>query len=237
MPRRVEGSYDIAVRGEPLLGMWLSGNNTGASFGIKTHSRNVHVTVFLRDNLLNCHITDTGKVPQKIWEKSMLIDDLRDIYDEFAANCEKKYYWHQRYYQLSDDFIEQIILFAESPGVRDYDIEPLIKASYGDDVLIKKRIRRGFYDGQKMGFVIKGGDWHYAVPYDKRNMLVINTEMEKTPFWEIPTVQGFTRYFDYLDEEHILEQTVLSDPDRVERMRYALFGALAEADASISENI
>ncbi len=233
MTERIQSSTTFTVKHIPFFGLWWSSRGSGGSFGIKNSdsSRNVHVTIYLRDDIFNCHITDTAKDPEKVWEKEMHVSEFESLYHEFVSNCVKRYFWHQKYLQLSDEVLETIKSLGEQGGLEEYDATPLFEDYLTEDILVKKRIRTGFYEGQKMGFLPRRKELFFAIPFEKRKMVVINTAIHKTPFWNIPTVQGFTRYFEYLDEEQILEQAILSDPERRREMEAALHGMLAEVES------
>lgn len=234
MSQRKKWDTNLMIRDIPFFGMWWSGREFGASFGIKTKglSRNVHMTIVFRDGILNCHITDTAKTPTKIWESEISIHELKLISEEFLASCVRRYYWFQRYHQLSDSLVETLRVLGDSGGTREYDVAPLFEAFLDEGVLVKKRIRKGFHEGQKMGFIIERDDAFFVIPFSRRNMIVMNSDPMKTPFSRIPTVQGFARFMDYLEEEQIVEQTDLFKPEKKKQVEAALMSMLADAEGN-----
>jgi hypothetical protein len=233
MNDRIKRSTTFTFKRIPLSGMWLSGRGFGASFGIKnpSSSRNVHVTVYFRDEILNCHITDTAKDPERIWEKEMHLSEFETLYHEFISKCIRRYYWHQKYLRLSDRVLNTIKSLGETGGLEEFDATPLLEGYLNEDFLVKTRLRTGFYEGQKMGFLPRRNELYFTIPFEKRKMVIINSDTRKTPFWKIPTVQGFTRYFEYLVEEEILERAVMSNPERRKQLEAAFHGMLAEVES------
>jgi hypothetical protein len=223
MSQRRTSYTNLAIRDVPFLGMWWSGREFGGSFGIRMKgvSRNVHLTVVLRDGVLNCHITDTAKKPEKIWEANMPIREFETISEEFMASCVRRYYWFQRYYQFSDSLLKAIRGLGNSGGMREYDMAPFFEAFLEKDIFVKKRIRKGFYEGQKIGITSEGDDLFFVIPFSRKNMIIMNSDSRKTPFGRTPTIQGISRYIDYVEEERILEQTDLFEPDRKKQIEAA----------------
>ena len=238
MTERIQSSTTFTVKHIPFFGLWWSSRGSGGSFGIKnlSSSRNVHVTIYLRDDIFNCHITDTAKDPERVWEKEMHISEFETLYHEFVSNCVKTYYWHQKYLQLTDDVLDTIKSLGEQGGLEEYDATPLFEDYLTEDILVKKRIRTGFYEGQKMGFLPRRKELFFAIPFEKRKMMVINSDIRRTPFWNIPTVQGFTRYIEYLEEEQILEQAIMSYPERRRQLEAAFHGLLADVESKSLRN-
>ena len=221
----------LTLKDMPFFGFWWSGNETGVSFGMKTGlSRNVHLTLFLRDNIINAHITDTAKDPRKVWEMEMSLEELKQIAMESMPSFIKKYYWHQRYYQINPDLLETLGLTPELEhrSWKNYDIVSYIKAFQTEEPLIKKRIRKGFKEGFRPGFIFTGDDTYFICPMDKKNIFIVNAEIKKTPLWKIPTTQGFFRFMDYLDEEQIFEEFTKMNEEKMEQMKVTLLGVLAE---------
>ena len=220
------------IRDIPFFGMWWSSREFGGSFGIRMRglSRNVHLTIVLRDGILNCHITDTAKKPEKVWEANMPICEFETISEEFLATCVRRYYWFQRYYHFSDSLLETLRVLGDSGGMREYDVAPLYEAFLDEDIFVKKRIRKGFHEGQKIGFISKGDDLFFVISFSQKNMIIMNSDPKKTPFGRTPTFQGFLRYMDYLEEERILEQTDLLEPGKKKQIEAAFLSMLTEAE-------
>ena len=234
MSQRKKWGTNLMIGNAPFFGMWWSSRDFGISFGIKMKGspRSVHLTIVFRDDALNCHITDTAKNPKKVWEANMSVVEFFPIYQEFQATCMRRYYWHQKYYQLDDGIVETMRVLENSKGTEEYVVAPLLEAYLNEDIFVKKRIRKGFHEGQRFGFIFEGDDPFFVIPFSKKNMFVTNSDLRKTPFWRIPTVQGFPRYFDYLEEEGLLEQAILFEPDRKIQVEAALMSILAKAESN-----
>jgi hypothetical protein len=240
MSKRIKDELDIHIENIPFLGIWTSGNETGASMGFKTGmSRNVHLTTYFRNGILNAHIRDTAKEPSKVWEMEMTIDELRDNFEEFKETCFKRYYWFQRYFQLNKNLLHTIGLSKDSKefNARNLDFASLLKVAYKEDLYFKKRIRKGYSEGFRPGFIVIGEDTYFVCPINKKQMFIVNTEIEKTPMWKVPITQGIHRYLDYLDEEQILEQSERFSKDKINEIKVTLLGVLAEEGIDVEEII
>lgn len=238
MSKRVKDEINLVVKDIPFIGFWWSGNDTGVSFGLKTGmSRNVHFTVYLRNNIMNAHITDTIKNPKKVWEMEISIADLEMIAKEVMTTMIKKYPWYRRYYQLNEYILDKMGLSPDKreETKRNWDMAETIKYHYMDDILVKRRMRKALKEGFRPGFIFKGEETYFVCPIDKKNMFIVNAEVQKTPLWKIPTVQGFFRFMDYLDEEKIFEQFAQMNKEKMEQMKVTLLGVLAEAGINIDE--
>ncbi|TET90293.1 MAG: hypothetical protein E3J35_07275 [Methanomassiliicoccales archaeon] len=236
MNKRTTIKSDIVVRGVPFVGMWSTGNETGISFGIRTGQlRNIHVTSYTRDGIMNCHITDTAKDPQKIWEQEIPISDIENLHDEFVKHHVKRYYWFQRYLQFSDRFVDALMTWGKTKGVREYDIGPIFEALLSNDILTRKRIRKGFQEGMRAGVVRRGSDIYFVAPFEKKKMLFMNTDVKKNIFWRLPPTQGYDIYFDYIEKEGIIEDSGIFSSEKKELVKAAFLGLMADAGIETDE--
>lgn len=222
----------LILRDVNLSVIWCSGNETGYSIGFKTgiKGRNIHLTSYSRNGVLNCHLTDTGKDPPKVWEKYMREDDFERLGERFSKECLKKYRWYHSYYPLSFDY-EKLIETKqknEKTELWEYDFEKWLDGFLSKGALIKTRLRKAYKNGPNIGFFNSKGKSYIAIPLEKNLMLAIDTDLEKTPFWEIPIVQGYSRLIDYLTQERIFEQMKTLTPEDKEDFKNALIGTLLD---------
>ncbi len=235
MNKRVKRDIDITIRGTPYFGMWISRKEDIMHFGIKTGSRNVHVTMLVYDDILNCHITDEDRDPKKVWEMEISVSDLEEISAELMKTIVKRYRWYQTYYQLSPSLHDSMMTMSEIGRSKEFDMTPMLTDFADQNILMKKRIRVGLRDRHNAGLVPKGDDLFIVLPMDKKWILSVNSDVRKSPLWRVPTVQGMSRYLDYLDEENVLETSRKFSPERQKQLKATVLSVLA--DAGIEEDV
>jgi hypothetical protein len=224
-------NQNISIAGIPFIGFWWSGNDTGLSVGLKTGlSRNIHITTFLRDDVLNCHITDTGKSPSKIWEMKLPISSMESIADEFINTSIQKYSWFKRYYQLSPDLYQVLAYSFNQSNMNfiNYDVEPVIRGFLNEDALVRKRIRSGYHEGARLGFIFEDDNDYIVFPLDKNQIFIHNTDIKKTVLWKFPFTQGLFRYLDYIEQEQILDQSKKFSKEKMDQIGTAIMGIIGE---------
>jgi len=226
----------LHAKGTPFIGIWMQGSDVRISFGLKTHirNRNIHLTIFYNndDKTLNTHITDSGKIPKKVWEREVHVDELMPIANEFIKESLKRYYWFNYYWRFS---IELRAAFGFSVERRDIyenglDITNILETLLKEDALVRTRIRKEYFKNKiQPGFQFKHNDTYLIAPVNSKFMIKINTDIRKTPLMRFPTVEGLFRYFDYLEEEHILEQMKDLSEEKMQKVKNIILGSLAEA--------
>jgi hypothetical protein len=230
MSNRHSGGYGMSIKGVPFLTMWYSGTDTGFSIGIKHLERNIHLTMCSRKNLLNFHITDTKKDPQKVWEVEMTPDELLRRTERVIKRLIRFYWWGSKYYQFSDNLHDIIESYSsDSISTRDIELDPFVIELSSDDFTQKKRIRDGYHQGMRAGIVYRKDELYIVVPITRYRLVEINVDFFKSPLNELPPIQGFSRYFDYLDEERIFETSPHFNEEYRDRCKVAILGLLSEA--------
>jgi hypothetical protein len=232
MSDRFRSDINYLFNGVPYIFVWTSGNKTGLSMGVKTDlTRNVHLTIYFRENILNTHITDDdGTNKRKVWEKKMSVDEIKEIGIGLMDELLSEYSKEQEYFQLSSILTNKITTnqFSFERKMNNYDITNFIDEFLEDNSLVQKKIIDGFKEGHKPGLLIEDEDTFLVIPFDDSKIFKMNTDIRKTPFFQFPTVEGLCEYFDYLDREGIIEKSKRYDQKHWERMQAAMIGFLNE---------
>jgi hypothetical protein len=229
MSKREKRGIDFTIGGTPFVGMWISRTEDMMHFGIKTGSRNVHVTMLVYDDILNCHITDEDRDPKKVWEMEIPVSDLEEIAAELMRTIPMRYRWFQTYYQLSPSLHDSMVALSEIERSKEFDMTRMLVDLADQDFVVKKRIRLGLRDLHNAGLLPKGDDLFIVFPMDKKWIFAVNSDVRRSPLWRVPTVQGMERYLDYVDEENVIETSRKFSPERQKQMRAAVLSVLADA--------
>ncbi len=240
----------LHAKGTPFIGIWMQGTDVRLSIGLKARiqNRNIHLTIYFNnaDKTLNAHITDTGKIPKKVWEKVVHVDEILPIANEFIEKGLKRYYWFNYYWQFSRELMDAIVYSWEPMNYfeKGIDFTKILGAIAREDALVKTRIRKAYIKNRfKPGFYFKHGDTYFVIPINNKYMMKINTDVRKTPLMKLPTVEGLFRYFDYLEEEHILEQMKDLTEEKILKVKNIIIESLADAgippeeSSELSENL
>ena len=229
MTGRQKGKYGMSIRGIPFLSLWYDGNDTGVSFGIKHLDRDIHLTMYSRGEILNFHISDSGKIPRKVWETEMTVDELLHLTKKIIRKINRYYWWGSKYYQFSDNLHKILeshnknnVLFSE------LDLDPFIKEICSKEFLQKKRIRDGFNEGFRVGLIPSRSDWYIAIPFTRYRMVKINVDLFKSPLRKFPSIEGMARYIQYLDDEGMFEKSEYFDEEYRDNCKSAIIGLLSE---------
>lgn len=239
MNKNIIEKKDVVFENIPIIGMWFSYNETRLSFGLRTKlkNRNIRLTTFCDGNVLNTHLKDSGKEKELIWFNEIPISEVIEIAHELQNTLLKQYYWFQTYFQFSEKLFETLInsgrTFEEKN--KDYDISIFIKAFLTENSLIKKRIRKGYYEGKKPGFIFQKDNVYLVFPYEKKKMLIMNADLRKTPLYKFPTVEGLYKFFDHIEKEEILENSPRYNEEHWKQLQAAYISLLSQKGFLIDE--
>jgi hypothetical protein len=222
------GRMEISIGEADLLTLWFhGGRDTGGQMGIrlKGYPRNIHLTMFVRDGLFNCHLKDDEKL---IWEDEITLNETEAICEEFIKSLDKPYAPNQTYYQFSERLANEIqnqgMTFS---GDRSrWDMKPALVASVSTPPIKKTTIRKGFLDGDHPGLIQTNDDDFIVIPYSEDRMMKINLDIKKTPLYRHPFLRGWFELIDYIEREHIFEKAGIITVARKNRLISEINGLL-----------
>lgn len=201
LPREI-GKTNLTFYGTRFFTLWYSGNDTGGSFGVAWGERNVHLTVWFRGDIMNCHITDDDN---RIWEKTMTLTELKAILAKTQEKCIGNWSAREKMIVLDPERLDAWKKNSTTQGRREdvdlggyiRDILPVFLESGG----IEARIGNIMKGSILFGLQYRRFKWHFVIAAPSGEMLRWPVDPTKGPLRRVPTIQGFRRYMKYLEKE------------------------------------
>lgn len=220
----------VSIGDTELLKLWFhEGRGTGGQMGISLmgYHRNVHLTTFVKDNVLHYHLKDEDAI---VWEDEITIDETMKIAVEFFESIIKPYSPNQTYHRFSDAIADEMRGRGNlvSDGRFDWDMKPLLVASVQVRPMERRKttILKGFQDNEHPGMIWKFDDGFIIIPFSENEMAKVNMDILKTPISKHPAIRGWFELFEYFDRELILEKAGLVSPEKKRMLKSEIDGLL-----------
>lgn len=192
----------MTLYGTRIFTFWYSGNNTGGSYGVAWGKRNVHLTVWFRDEVMNCHITDGDR---KVWEKAMTLAELRIVFERMQKKCIGRWRQNERMIILDPERLNVLKEYS-MVNANEHDVD---LGGYIRDILpaflksggAATRIGDAMAGSPIFGLQYRRFKWFFVIATPTGEVLRWPVDPAKGPLRKVPTVQGFCRYMKYIDKE------------------------------------
>lgn len=206
--------------------------SSGIIVFMRLPGRDIHLTYYLRDGRVNCHITDSAKNPPKVWEVEMDAKELVEKVTRSFGRSVTRYEWNETYLMLQEPLMRLMTQFSVFPGESgEYNLLDTIRilsSARGEDDLLKRtRIRDGLKIGNRLGFQYSATQSYIVFPLDEKTCFRMNADIRRGFLGRTPFAMGIQRYMRYIETE-LTEEDVSAflDESTVLRVKAAIETAL-----------
>jgi hypothetical protein len=99
----------ITADGLQLLSIGSRPTHEGRVFFIPNEERDIHLTFYSKPGRINLHITDSDKIPRKVWEDELTIDNkLAEKLSGRVKRCIVEYHGNEKMYVLGPETVSMI---------------------------------------------------------------------------------------------------------------------------------
>jgi len=219
MPRK-NSTTIMTFYGSEFLRLWYSGNDTGGSIGVAWGKRNVHMTVWFKDEVMNCHITD-GSV--RVWEKSITLKELESILRRMERKCIGRWKPHHRIMVLDPARLDAWNRNTVIKGKKEQvdlgryisEIAPAFFASHGEFARIEDIMGKT----QLFGLQRSRLGWNFVIADPSGAIIRWPVNPARSPLYKVPTVQGMLRFMRYIEKEGFFDYIAPSiSKEAIERL-------------------
>jgi len=232
----------IEIQGVPIIESGYSFSKEGYVLFYNTPGRNLHLTCYSKNGIVNAHIKDSDFGNEKVWEREMMIEDVNQIVVKWIKRSIKIYHGNKKYWMLTDNFLSSltgIIKKEYSEKIIEFDLERVIHdIGFGkskSDLVTWTRIRDGAAN-LKPGLLFSKTQSYLVVPLDNNRFIQMNTNIRKNIFGMLPFGIGIIKFYDYLEKMGILsKKQIINDPIKKKALSRLKNSLLSEIKNSSSE--
>lgn len=225
-----------------LMEFGFAESSSGMVFYTRLPGRNIHLTYFERAGVMNCHLKDTDRRPEKVWETTIGIQELANKLMRSLKRSIRRYNWNETYLMFQQPMIELIGQFSDfdkGDGRQTFNLLDTLRVfssvKADDDLLTRARIRKGFALGNRPGFQYSLSQSYVVFPLDMHMCFQMNADFKRSILGKTPFGQGILRYMRYLEAE--LTDTDIEacfDRDTITKAKAAMETALLESTTGIT---
>ena len=222
-------SINVTVGDTLIMPLWSRGKGVGWQIGLKLKipDRNIHLTVYSRNDVLNAHVTDTT-VKERIWEDVKTKDELEKIALEFRNKCIKSYGPNDTFLEFDGCLFSPFISpHLDKKGNMFHDIGPMLVKTESEDIIKKSNISEAYKRGFAIGVIRKLWGEYLVIPVEKDKMLYLNSNIKRTPLWKLPPCRGVFELIKYIEKSKVLEESPHFNEDRLKEVELAMTGYVA----------
>ncbi len=217
---REEVKTRLMLYGTKLFTIWSSGTETGGSIGVAWGKRNVHVTMWMKDDVLNCHITDDD---QKVWERTMTLAELEAVVRKMQKKCLGRWSRNEKIVILNPAMLDAWTRNSTTDSKGSHiDLAGYIDTilpAFLDSNATPVRIRDALGTSVLFGLQRHWFDWYIVMAEPSGEILRWPIDINKGPLKKVVTIQGLRRYFKYIDKQGFFEYIAPSlDNEAIERL-------------------
>jgi hypothetical protein len=216
-----------------FLGFYVTGKDKYSHFGIEMPgiTRNVHLTIGLADNAIDCHISDYNKgIRKEPWRADPLpLEELELILEDFKEPLISDYDEDDEYQEIDLSPWARIVddLDYEGRKVAQFDLLPIFQKAMSGTLLTQRRIIDGFLDGGKPGLIFEEDIPVFVIPYEEGQMLKLDFRRDNILFNTLPYHLGFEIYMEYIEREGLLDELFKKNMPPVNEIEAAIMSAIA----------
>lgn len=225
-----------------LLEFGFAESSSGMIFYMRLPGRDIHLTYFERNEEINCHITDSQREPQRVWEISMGTQELAERLTRALRRSVSRYNWNEKYWMFQQPMLDLMGQFSgtdegdESSRFNLLDTVRLVSSlEREEDLILRARIREGMALGNRPGFQYSLSQSYIVFPFDERMCFRMNADYRKSYVGKTPFGMGILRYMKYLQEELTeVDMKAFIDQDTIEKAKTAMETAILESTTEIT---
>jgi len=216
--------------------------SSGVIFFLALPGRNIHLTYYQRDGLINCHIKDSRKQPSTVWEIEMSEQELLGVVERSLRRTISRYNWNETYLMFQKplfDFMNQLSPAYGENGRSSFNLLDTLRIFSSvrkeEDLLVRTRIREGLKLGNLPGFQFSMTQSYILFPLDAQYCFRMNADFKKSILGKTPFGIGILEYFKYLERELTgADVEAFLDKDTAEKAKVAMEAALLSSTTTIS---
>lgn len=224
-----------------LMEFGFAESSSGVIFFVRLPGRDIHLTYCERNGAINCHIKDTQKEPQKVWEVEMGVQQLAERLKRVLMRSVSRYNWNETYWMFQQPMLDLMGQFsgieggAEKTNFNLLDTVRLVSSlKREEDLILRAKIREGLALGNRPGFQYSLTQPYVLFPLDERMCFRMNADIKKSFIGKTPFGIGILRYMKYLETElSEADMEAFIDRDSVEKAKTAMETALLELTTDI----
>ena len=232
----------ITVDDIALVEFGFAEGTSGVIFYMRLPGRDIHLTYYERNGVLNCHIKDSQKRPSTVWQVEMSAQEVLERLTRTLRRTISKYNWNETYLMFQPPMLKFMGQFSGMEG-DDERMKFNLLDTFGifssvrkeEDLLVRARIRDGLKLGNRPGFQYSLSQSYILFPLDERMCFRMNADFKKSFMAKTPFGLGILEYMRYLERELSeadIEEYI--DRDSVEKAKVAMETALLASTADIT---
>lgn len=202
---------DMDLLGVGFLSLWCRVNETGLSLGVRWENHDVHYTIYSREDVLNCHITDKGK---RIWEREVTLADMQMLAEKVMKKMIGRWRSRERVYPVNSRRLETWKdLTITDERFQRIDLGDYMKQTA--QMLLEwdeKPVMLGNLMSQTPVFGLQKRrlGWYFilAMPDGAAARFPLNPS--RSPLRVFPTFDGMLRYMNYIEKKGFFENIAVS---------------------------
>jgi hypothetical protein len=191
-----------------LIEFGFAEGTSGVIFFMNLPGRNIHLTYYERNGVINCHIKDNQKQPSTVWQIEMGAQELIERLTRTLRRSISKYNWNETYLMFQPPMLKFMEQFSGIEGEDDgmnfnlLDTLSIFSSTKTEeDLLVRARIRDGLKLGNRPGFQYSLSQSYILFPLDKRLCFRMNANIKKSFIGKTPFGLGILEYMKYLERE------------------------------------
>jgi hypothetical protein len=225
-----------------LLEFGFAEATSGMIFYMNLPGRDIHLTYYERNDVINCHIKDSQKQPPTVWQVEMSVQKVLDHLARSLKRSISKYNWNETYLMFQPPMLKFMAQFTRMEGGDERmkfnfldTISIFSSVRKEEDLLVRARIRDGLKLGNRPGFQYSVSQSYILFPLDERMCFRMNADFRKSFLAKTPFGMGILEYMRYIERE-LSEADIEAyiDRDSVEKAKVAMETALLSSTAVVT---
>ncbi len=205
--------------GLPIIQFGSRPTKDGIVSFIPADGRDIHLTYYVKNGEMNFHVTDSDKMPKKVWETPPVSVD--ELGMKVARRCKRlivRYHPNMKMYVLGPKsrsmLCSSIAAFSGNAKGQSLDIdflkmaEVILREHAGKKDLDKVRIKDALRLGIPFGFRFSKSQSYLVMPLRDGYCLRVNTNLRSGIFGVLPMWKAIDAWMQYLDSEEVLDMIV-----------------------------
>lgn len=224
-----------------LVEFGFAEGTSGMIFFMNLPGRDIHLTYYERNGVINCHIKDSQKQPSTVWQIEMEEQELLERLTKTLRRTISKYNWNETYLMFQPTMLKFMEQFS---GIEDEDermnfnlldtLSIFSSVRKEEDLLVRARIRDGLKLGNRPGFQYSLSQSYILFPLDDRMCFRMNADVKKSFIGKTPFGIGILEYMRYLERELTdADMESYIDSGSIEKAKVAMETALLASTTDI----